>query len=175
MMPLGLVLYAVGVMGPEAVVPADTHFFNPLFQVHVTAFLVAYAAFGVAFCGGVMYLLLARDIRRKQLTQFFLRLPSLEALDSIGQRAVWVGFPLLIVGLATGIAWGQHGTHAWGLGQAKVLSAFVTLVIYLYYLVRRVVFRWSGRHCAIVAVIGYVLSLALLLAGSFAGRLGGHL
>ena len=88
---------------------------------------------------------------------------------------MWTGFPLLIIGLAAGVAWGANGAHEWGLGQAKVLAAFLTLIIYLYYLVRRVVFRWSGRHCALVAVVGYVLSVALLLGGSFARRHGAHL
>lgn len=175
MMPLGVVLYAVGVIGPQAVPPAGANFYNPLFQVHVTAFLVAYAAFGVAFCVGVMYLLLAREIRRKRLSQFFLRLPSLEALDTIGMRAVWAGFPLLVIGLATGVAWGAQGAGEWGIGQAKVLSAFITLTIYLYYIIRRVVFRWSGRHCALVAVVGYVLSVLVLMGGSMIGRPGTHL
>ncbi len=175
MMPLGVLLYSAGVTGRQATPPPGADFYNPLFQVHVTAFLIAYAAFSVAFCVGVMYLLLAREIRRKKLSQFFLQLPSLESLDTIGLRAVWAGFPLLVIGLVTGVVWGAHGANQWGLGQAKVLAAFVTLIIYVYYLVRRVVFRWSGRHCAMIAVVGYVLSLLLLMGGSMLGRYGMHL
>jgi cytochrome c-type biogenesis protein CcsB len=172
MLPLASILYALALVGPSTTPPRGTDFANPWFQVHVTAFFVAYAALSISFCTGLMYLLLAREIRRKKLSRFFLRLPSLEALDLVSHRAVLFGFPLLALGLVSGVIWAGTERHRWWSWEPKVIAAAVTAVLYLGYLLGRHSRGWRGRRAAVVAILGFALSVFTLVGGSLLGAHG---
>src|SRR5205814_7504396 len=78
---------------------------GPLFGVHVSSLLFAYASFALACVLGITYVLLFKEIKAKQLGFFYARLPSLQVLDKMNARAVVVGWLFLTFGLAVGVAW----------------------------------------------------------------------
>ena len=61
---------------------------SPLFGVHVSSLLFAYASFALACVIGITYVLLFKEIKAKHLGFFYARLPSLQVLDVMNQRAI---------------------------------------------------------------------------------------
>ena len=71
---------------------------GPLFGLHVSSLLFAYASFALACVIGVTYVLLFKEIKAKHLGFFYARLPSLQVLDTMNQRAIVVGWVFLTIG-----------------------------------------------------------------------------
>ena len=87
---------------------------GPLFGLHVSSLLFAYASFALACVIGITYVLLFKEIKAKHLGFFYARLPSLQVLDSMNQRAIVIGWVFLTIGLIVGAVW------TW---QARVVRA----------------------------------------------------
>ena len=75
---------------------------GPLFGVHVSSLLFAYASFALACVIGITYVLLFKEIKAKHLGFFYARLPSLQVLDGMNQRAIVIGWIFLTVGIVVG-------------------------------------------------------------------------
>jgi ABC-type transport system involved in cytochrome c biogenesis permease subunit len=145
---------------------------SPLFVFHVTFVLFAYASFALGAVMGVTYVLLFRELKRRQPGVFFARLPSLAALDQMNARAVVAGFACLTVGMAIGIAWAvQAGqqvpldprVQAMSILDPKILIAFGSWLLYALQIVGRLQLGWSGRRSAWLSAAGFLVVLVNLL------------
>ena len=117
---------------------------------HVLTCFVAYAAFGVAFAAGLVYVVL------KALPSNPGRERRLELLDGVTYRAVTFGFPLLTLGIVTGavwanICWGRY----WGWDPKETWS-LITWIVYGIYLHVRQTRAWRGRWAAWAAIAGFI-------------------
>src|SRR5580765_4550605 len=81
---------------------------GPLFGIHVSSLLFAYASFALAFVIGITYVLLFKEIKAKQLGFFYARLPSLQVLDTMNCRAIAVGWVFFTLGLIVGAVWTEQ-------------------------------------------------------------------
>ena len=150
--------------------PTDVprYFATPFVAIHVGALLFAYASFALACVIGITYVLLFRELKRRTPGMFFQRLPSLQALDRMNLRAVWIGWLLLTIGLVGGALWlrdvsGQMANDPrlphMTLTDPKILMAVVTWLVYGVLLASR---RWAGltaRHSAWLSAVGFALVL----------------
>src|SRR6266853_4778004 len=75
---------------------------GPLFGAHVSSLLFAYASFALACVIGITYVLLFKEIKAKHLGFFYARIPSLQVLDKMNQRAIIFGWIFLTIGLCVG-------------------------------------------------------------------------
>src|SRR3954471_20394524 len=78
---------------------------GPLFGVHVSSLLFAYASFALACVIGITYMLQFKEIKAKHLGFFYARLPSLQVLDRMNHRAIVIGWIFLTVGMVAGIVY----------------------------------------------------------------------
>src|SRR3989442_4183590 len=78
---------------------------GPLFGLHVSSLLFAYASFALACVIGITYVLLFKEIKAKHLGMFSALLPSLQVLDRMNQRAIVIGWIFLTVGIVVGAIW----------------------------------------------------------------------
>src|SRR5437588_7279152 len=76
---------------------------SPWFGVHVSSLLFAYASFALAGVIGITYVLLFKEIKAKHLGFFYVRLPSLQVLGRMNQRAIVIGWIFLTVGIVAGV------------------------------------------------------------------------
>ena len=74
---------------------------GPLFGVHVSSLMFAYASFALACVIGITYVLLFKEIKAKHLGFFYARLPSLQVLGTMNQRGIAVGWIFLTVGASS--------------------------------------------------------------------------
>jgi ABC-type transport system involved in cytochrome c biogenesis permease subunit len=141
---------------------------HPLFWTHVAALLGAYASFGLAAVIGVTYVLQYQEIKAKHLVFFFTRLPSLQALDVMNSRSVFIGWVLLTVGLGAGAVWvsealalapGDPRVQAMSVTDPKIFVALVTWLVYTFQLIARRTLGWRGRRAAYVSAVGFAIVL----------------
>lgn len=118
--------------------------------------MLAYAAFALSFVLSVLYLIQASQIRRGRTGVLFARLPALDVIGRMNRTSVAIGIVVLSISVALGVAWARQ---VWaGLGDAKLVFALVTLLVYglLLWMDRR---GWEGPRVALLSIVGFVLVL----------------
>jgi ABC-type transport system involved in cytochrome c biogenesis permease subunit len=141
---------------------------SPLFWIHVSAMLGAYASFGLAAVIGVTYVLQFKEIKAKHLHFFFTRLPSLQALDVMNSRAVLIGWILMTAGLVAGAIWVVQArtvapedarVQAMSLADPKIFVAIITWSVYTFGMIARRLIGWRGRRAAYLSAVGFAIVL----------------
>jgi ABC-type transport system involved in cytochrome c biogenesis permease subunit len=135
--------------------PLPPYFRDKWVQIHIFLMLVAYTAFAIGFIASVMYLMLFKELKEKNLKFFYSRLPALELLDKMGMESLTLGFVFLTIGILVSLSIGsEYLPHAWYL-DLKVLSVFVTWIIYAAYLGSRWFLNSSPRKSAYFPIVGF--------------------
>jgi ABC-type uncharacterized transport system permease subunit len=164
-LPLIVALQAI-----PAIRPADEVRYpvlqGPLFGVHVSSLLFAYASFALACVIGVTYVLQFKEIKAKHLGFFYTRLPSLQVLDRMNHVTIVIGWIFLTIGLIVGFVWAaQVRTYAAGSPQLqamsvtdpKILLAIVCWIVYSFELFAARLIGWGGRKTAYLSLIGFAI------------------
>jgi ABC-type uncharacterized transport system permease subunit len=133
------------------------------FVIHTTASTMGLAALGVAFAMSLIYLTQDRALKSKRSLRILERLPSLHTCDRIGFQAVLVGFPLLTVGIVTGIIWNLIERDQVPTSSAKVIFPLVAWVLFAILLFARKVWGYRGRRSAYLTIAGFALGLLTIL------------
>ena len=141
---------------------------SPWFGVHVSSLLFAYASFALAGVIGITYVLLFKEIKAKHLGFFYARLPSLEVLDRMNQRAIMIGWIFLTVGVIVGGVWaaeardyaaGDPRVQAMSLHDPKIFVALVCWGVYSFELFAARRIGWGGRRAAYLSALGFAIVL----------------
>jgi cytochrome c-type biogenesis protein CcsB len=147
------------ISGSSQLIPALQD--QPILTLHVSMAIFAYALFSVAFGAGLIILIQGGEGRR------FAWLPSAEAADELGYKAVIVGFPLLALNLILGAYWASYAWgHFWS-WDPKETSALVTWLIYAVYLHARGIRGWRGKRVGWLLVLGFAATLFTYYGVSF--------
>ena len=134
-----------------------------LFPAHAGLILLAYAAFFLSFGAGLMYMIQERELRQKRFGKIFYRLPSLDTCDAISFKSIAIGFVLLTLGIAAGMAWlRMRDGHFWH-GTPLEIGVLVIWVIYLLMLQSRINAGWGGRTAALASVVSFIPVIGSLI------------
>jgi cytochrome c-type biogenesis protein CcsB len=134
---------------------------QPILTIHVSMAIFAYALFSVAFGAGLIILVQGGEGQR------ITWLPSAEAADELGYKAVIVGFPLLALTLILGAYWANYAWgHYWS-WDPKETSALITWLIYAVYLHARGIRGWHGKKVGWLLTIGFAATLFTYYGVSF--------
>lgn len=167
-----LILIGVG-FAPDN--PAD-HLHPPLLSeravsLHITAIISAFAAFALAFCCAALYLIEHRILKSKHGLSWIKRLPPLATVESAAFTLVALGFPLLTLGILSGMTRAFKGGLGPGwLTDPKTLLAWSVWVVYGVYLFVRTGARWTPVRTAYVLILGLPLCLLLFIIPSATHR-----
>ncbi len=134
---------------------------GPLFGIHVSSLLFAYASFALAFVIGVTYVLLFKEIKTKHLGVFYARLPSLQVLDQMNQRAIVVGWVFLTIGLVAGVVFAIEANvpSMLSLEDPKIFVALICWLVYSFELFAARRIGWAGRRAAYLSALGFAIVL----------------
>src|SRR5437762_12569177 len=166
-LPLLVALQAIPAMNPSIEVQAPV-LQGPMFSIHVSSLLVAYASFALACVIGITYVLLFKEIKAKQLGFFYARLPSLQVLDRMNQRAILIGWIFLTIGMIVGAVWaaraqgyapGDPRVQAMSLQDPKIFVALVCWAVYSFELFAARRIGWGGRRAAYLSALGFGIGL----------------
>jgi ABC-type transport system involved in cytochrome c biogenesis permease subunit len=167
-LPIVVILQLLPTLQTPGVEPRSPVLESPLFWIHVSALLGAYASFGLAAVIGVTYLLQFKEIKAKHLDFFFTRLPSLQVLDVMNSRSVLIGWLLMTVGLAAGAFWVVEArasaatdprVQAMSLADPKIFVAMITWSVYTFGMIARRAIGWRGKRSAYLSAVGFVIVL----------------
>jgi cytochrome c-type biogenesis protein CcsB len=131
-------------------------------QFHVLTAIIAYGAFGLSFCLGIIYLL-KEKLPDNGIGQ---SIPPLAKLDNWMHWSVAVGFPFMTLVLITGAVWAEEVWGRWWGWDPKETWALVTWLIYAGYLHARKTHGWRGKKAAIMAIVGFMAVLFTLFGVS---------
>jgi ABC-type transport system involved in cytochrome c biogenesis permease subunit len=142
---------------------------GPLFGVHVSSLLFAYASFALAGVIGITYVLLFKEIKAKHLGFFYARLPSLQVLDRMNHATIVIGWIFLTIGIAVGVIWAAQAQGGYNAGDPRVQAMhvqdpkiFVALVCWIVYSFELFAARrigWGGRRAAYLSALGFAIVL----------------
>jgi len=143
---------------------ASPYLSDPGFAGHAVFLLLAYTALSLSFLYAILYLILARQLMRRQFGLLFRRLPPLDVLERMSVGAVELGIPLLFVGLCLGHLWMYDLADRVTPELAAMLSPYdpkimATWVIFLAYAGGLAGYRflgWRGHRMNVMAVVGYL-------------------
>jgi ABC-type uncharacterized transport system permease subunit len=139
-----------------------------LMAVHITSNLLGGGILLVAGCASAFYLWNEHRLRTRRRLGEGTKLPPLESLDRVVHRLLWIGLPLLSIGILTGRLAIRHvETITLGDKLRAGLSSGSWLVL-LGVLGLRLLAGWRGRRPAYATLAG---SLGILLViGLYIGR-----
>jgi ABC-type transport system involved in cytochrome c biogenesis permease subunit len=129
------------------------------FVFHTAIATAGVAALSVSFAMSVLFLVKEHALKAKRSLRVLERLPTLEALDRIGFQALLYGFPLLTLGIATGMVY-SAAVHdrlwIWGVKEVFPVIAWAVFAGILWLRFARGV---QGRRSAILAIAGFAFAL----------------
>jgi len=123
-------------------------------HAHVLLASGGFALLGLAGMAGIFYLVEHRRLKHKRLPRGGVRLPSLEALDRVNAATLAVGFPLLTLGVLSGMLWLERETGRPWTGSAHETWCMVAWAIYAGLCGARFGGHQGARQAAASAVAG---------------------
>jgi ABC-type transport system involved in cytochrome c biogenesis permease subunit len=167
-LPIIVLLQVLPTVQTPSVEPRSPVLESPLFWVHVSSLLGSYASFGLAAVIGITYLLQFKEIKAKHLHFFFTRLPSLQVLDVMNSRSIFIGWTLMTIGLVAGAVWVTQArsfapddarVQAMSLADPKIFVALITWSVYTFGMVARRTIGWHGKRSAYLSAVGFAIVL----------------
>ena len=162
-LPVALLMMIASSVFPTSILPLAPALKSRWLVVHTTVAFFGYAAFTVAFCAGIMYLIQEHFLKSKKLGALYRKLPSLDTLDDINYRCLTIGFPLLTLAIISGAIWAETAWGAYWSWDPKETWSLITWFVYAALLHGRLTIGWRGRRAAIFAVAGFFILLFTFL------------
>ncbi len=128
-------------------------------HTHVLLATAGVALLALASVVGAAYLAKERALKARRPRA--LPLPSLESLDRVGLLALAVGWPLLTLGVASGVLWA--GLHSEQIVTTHSVLSVSAWIAYLFPIERRVLRRERGEGAALALVVSFALLAAAYL------------
>lgn len=123
-------------------------------HAHVLLGSAGLALLGLAGMAGMFFLIEHRRLKRKRSLVRGVRLPSLEALDRVNRASLAVGFPVLTLGVITGMLWSHAASGVYWSGTAHETWCAVAWVIYAGLVLARFAGGQGSRQAAASALAG---------------------
>ncbi len=144
-------------------------------NIHPLILMGSYGALTNAFGVSAAYLVQEWQIKSRRPREFVWQIPSLETLDHLSYKMIFITLPVLTLGIAMGgiWAWGAWGRF-WG-WDAKETWSLITWMIYVIYLHLRLMRGWQGRSAVWVNFCGFASVLFTFFGVNFLSNLHGYL
>ena len=155
---LSALLAARFVGGPDPTPPVR----SAVLPLHVTAILLASALFAIASALAATYLLQERQLKQKSTGGLLQRLPPLDVLDAASHKFLLAGFPLLTLGIVTGLLWIGR-IHENDAGLLRQVLAYMAWVLFAAVLLMRAAGGWRGRRAAWGTILGFGCAVLVFL------------
>lgn len=130
--------------------------------VHTILLLLASVGLCIGFLASLMYLLQARRLRTKSLPGRGLRLLSLERLETMNRRALFLTFPMLTAGMIAGVVL-LFESDSVGWADPRVVGTIVLWGVFALLLYLRFAQHLRGRPVALMTILAFVMLLGCLV------------
>ncbi len=134
-------------------IPAFLH--SMVLGLHVSTALLGYTAISLSAAYGFLYLMLYHEIKSTRFGLIYNRLPNLEMLETMSNRAEALGFMMLTVAIIVGIFWLPRVFERFSYWDPKLIATLVIWGIYASGLAAKRRFGWQGRKMMLLTVIAF--------------------
>jgi ABC-type uncharacterized transport system permease subunit len=134
-----------------------------LMAIHITSNLLGGGILLVAGCASAFYLVNERRLKSRRVLGQGSKLPPLESLDSVVHRLLWIGLPLLTIGLLTGRMVIKHAEVITVGEKFRAALSGASWLLLMAVLVLRHAASWRGRRPA-YATLGGALGILVVIA-----------
>lgn len=131
--------------------------------LHAALSFLGLAAFAIVFALSTMFLLQERSLKRRQASRLGRILPSLERCDRLIYQTLSVGFPLLTLGIFSGLMWAATREVHGSLLSPKTVFPVLAWVLFAVVLWARFMAGWRGRRLAWAGIGGFLLAMLAFL------------
>ncbi len=169
-----LLLFLAGRLGDATPVGAASPLLaEQAVSLHVVATLASFGAFALAFCCAALFLLEQKLLKSKRALGWLKVLPPLVVADRAALTLVGIGFPLLTLGILSGLIRAAGGglKPGWA-SDPKLLLAYGVWGIYGAYLWVRFRSGWPPARTALVLLVGLLLCLLVFVIPTAVHRFG---
>ena len=142
-MPMAFLILSYAALQPREITELMPALKSAWFGLHIGSAVFSYAAFVLAGCGGLRWLLQEKKLPEGQLVQ----------LDYLCYRLVALGFLLLTVVILSGAIWAEQAWSAFWTWDPKETWALITWILYAIYLHLRLRKKMRGKAMAWFVVI----------------------
>ena len=129
------------------------------FVFHTSIATAGVASLAVAFAMSLLFLVKERALKSRRSLRVLERLPSLEALDRIGFQSLLYGFPLLTLGIATGMVYSAAVHDRLWIWGVKEVFPVIAWAVFAGILWARFARGMRGRRSAILVIAGFAFAL----------------
>lgn len=141
-------------MGDLATVPVQTR--HSIFGLHVIFTVFGFAALSASAIYAMMYVLLSRQLKSRDLGMIFRRLPPLSTLENMSKLATVAGVILLGIGLALG-HWVALEQGSLSTLDPIIIAADLIWLVYFLGLIIVSVRGLSGLRVGYLSLLGYIV------------------
>lgn len=159
-LPLLFVIHAAALVFYRPA-PATQSWDSVWFFIHILMISFAVANFAFSWMAGLLYLFQHYALKAKTLN-LYQRLPDLETLENTVYRTMVLGFSLLSLGLAAGMAWNQEIHSVLWKWNSKSIMSLLIWGIYLTALLLRYAFLFHGRKVVMLATGAFTLVIGIM-------------
>jgi ABC-type uncharacterized transport system permease subunit len=136
---------------------ASTPARGPIFALHVTLSILAYAAFALSFVLSLIYLAENRLLRNRKLSEVVWRLPPLDLLERMSRSSVLIGLISIAVGTVLGFIWVDRLTGQYWFYDPKYVVTLLVLALYAAYLRLSSTTTWRGARASRLCIFNFVI------------------
>jgi ABC-type transport system involved in cytochrome c biogenesis permease subunit len=154
-LPIFALLLLVSILTFQRTEGLEAILYDVRFEIHVINMLLGNGAFVLSFIASLLYLMLAKELKKPDHSVFFRRLPSLPFFERISDAAVDLGLVFTTIGFILG---SYVASQVWSLAfwvDPKILAVILTWLIYMVHFLSRKFAGWRGRRAAIVSLVGF--------------------
>lgn len=132
--------------------------------IHLGSIFLSVAVFLISLVLGGLYLYREHKIKSKSdRGEGFFRLPSLERLDQLHYRTLYIGFVFFTVGIITGGGWSKATRGVYLTEDPRQFFSIGLWIFYALLLNLRVPRGWIGRRGILLSVVGFVAVIGLMI------------
>ncbi len=137
----------------QTAIPEFLH--SRVLGLHVSAALIGYTAISLSAVYGFLYLMLYHEIKSTRFGLIYNRLPNLEMLETMSNRAEACGFLMLTIAIVVGIFWLPRVFDRFSYWDPKLIGTLVIWCIYAVGLGAKRRFGWQGRKMMVLSIIAF--------------------
>ena len=140
--------------------------------MHVSIMILSYAALLIGCLLAISYIALSSNAPEVEFKTTLVDRRSLflSDLDSLSFRVLAFGFPLLTLGILSGAVWANEAWGSYWSWDPKETWAFITWLIFAFYLHTRLQYGWEGKKSAFVATFGFFILWICYLGVNLLGK-----
>jgi ABC-type transport system involved in cytochrome c biogenesis permease subunit len=144
-------------LSPEPAAVQRTVAHGPIFALHVTINILAYAAFALSFVLSLLYLAQDRWLHDRRIGSVIWRFPALDVLERMARSSAIVGVCALSIGMVLGFIWEHRLLGHYVSGDPKEIVSAGVLLVYATYLGLSRKTAWRGARACRLCVASFFL------------------